>query len=128
MIFKFDTYEHLTAWQTSAARLEWLRKAAPLKQAATQYQTGYGLEFWFASPDSAKHPPRWKMAAVTTLAIYPLVNLIGMALAPVAGGLSPWIAGLVATPVTIVLMTYVVMPFMTGIFSRWLLSQSEAGP
>ena len=125
VIFKFDTYEHLAAWQNSAERREWLRRAAGLKADATRYQSGYGLEFWFASPDAHAPPPRWKMAAVTTLALYPVVNLLIIALNPLIGGWSIWTGGLVALPLTIILMTYLVMPAMTRLFSRWLFETTQ---
>jgi hypothetical protein len=120
VIFKFDTLEHLAAWQESALRREWLARAGSLQIQKPRYQTGYGLEFWFASPKGAQHPPRWKMALITVLAIYPTVNLVNISLKPLIGGLSPWLAGLVAIPIIVLLMTYVVMPFMTRVFAGWL--------
>ena len=67
-----------------------------------------------------QHPPRWKMALVTILAIYPTVNLVNISLRPLIGGLSPWLAGLAAIPIIVLLMTYVVMPLMTRVFAGWL--------
>lgn len=122
VIFKFDSYENLVAWQESPVRQEWLKKAESLRADEVRYQSGYGLEFWFTSPLSGKYPPRWKMALISMLAIYPLVNLLNIILTPLIAGLSPWVGGLVATPIIILLMTYLVMPFMTRIFSRWLFS------
>ena len=60
------------------------------------------------------------MALVTVLAIYPTVNLVNISLKPLLGGLSSWLGGLVAIPIIVLLMTYVVMPFMTRVFARWL--------
>ncbi len=120
VIFKFDTLEHLAAWQESALRREWLAKAESLQIQKPRYQTGYGLEFWFTSPKAMQHPPRWKMALVTVLAIYPTVNLVSLSLRPLIGGLSPWLGGLVAIPIIVLLMTYLVMPLMTRVFASWL--------
>ncbi len=120
VIFKFDTLEHLAAWQESALRREWLARAESLQIQKPGYQTGYGLEFWFASPKGPEHPPRWKMALVTALAIHPTVNLVNISLRPLIGGLSPWLAGLLAIPIIVVLMTYLVMPFMTRVLAGWL--------
>lgn len=125
VVFKFDSYEHLGAWQISATRREWLKKAESLQVQKPRYQTGYGLEFWFTSPKAMQHPPRWKMALVTVLAIYPTVNLVNIILTPFIGGFSPWLGSLVATPIIIVLMTYLVMPFLTRIFSHWLFPDTE---
>ncbi|MEI6209872.1 MAG: antibiotic biosynthesis monooxygenase [Desulfuromonadales bacterium] len=125
VIFKFDTYEHLASWQESEVRRKWLQKAIQFKSEETRYQTGYGIEFWFTSPREPVPPPRWKMAVVTMLAIYPVVNLMNIVLKPVIGGLSPWVGGLIATPVTILLMTYMVMPGMTRLLSRWLFAATK---
>lgn len=44
-------------------------------------------------------------------------------LRPVRGIHSPWIGGLVATPLIILLMTYLVMPLMTRKFFPWLFTK-----
>lgn len=119
-IFRFDTLAHLVAWETSSERRQWLRRAEDLRLVPVRYRKGYGLDFWFASPGAAGPPPRWKMALVTVIAIYILVNLVGIALAPVVGGLSPWISGFLVTAVVVMLMTYLVMPGLTRLLAPWL--------
>ena len=133
VIFHFDTYEHLHTWQESEVRKEWLKRAALFQADEPSYRMESGLEFWFTPPAGEQHPPRWKMSLVAMLAIYPLVNVLGIVFGPLLNGLSPWVAGLVITPVTILLMTYLVMPFLTRVFARWLFirpqeSDREAKP
>ncbi|MEM8778187.1 MAG: hypothetical protein AAGF26_04800, partial [Cyanobacteria bacterium P01_G01_bin.49] len=65
-------------------------------------------------------PPRYKMAAITWLAIFPLINLINRILAPILNNLSSVQRSLVLTAILVPLMTYIVMPRMTRLFSFWL--------
>ena len=65
-------------------------------------------------------PPRYKLAVVSWLAIYPLITLLLWAL-------TPWIKGAPVPVVTLILsatlvtaQTYVVMPVMLRIFGGWL--------
>ena len=130
VIFRFDSLDHLLAWETSPARGEWLRKSEGFRASPIRYRKGYGLEFWFASPRVAAvgPPPRWKMALVTIVAIYALVNLVGMAFAPIMGALPPWFVGLVETAIIVILMTYLVMPAVTRLLARWLFPAAKDDP
>ena len=127
VIFRFDTYENLLAWQESSERQAWLEKAAPLRAEETRYQSGYGIEFWFTSPHAGS-PPRWKMAALTTLIIYLLVNLLNILLNPLLGALSPFAGSLVVTVIIVLLMTYLVMPAANKIFANWLYTKAKGDP
>lgn len=126
VIFRFDSLEHLLAWETSHARGEWLRKSERFRASPIRYRKGYGLEFWFTSPNAAGAgtPPRWKMALVTVVAIYALVNLVGMAFGPLLAGLPSWLVGFVETAIIVGLMTYLVMPAITRLLARWLFPPS----
>uniref|UniRef100_I2Q3M9 ABM domain-containing protein n=1 Tax=Desulfovibrio sp. U5L TaxID=596152 RepID=I2Q3M9_9BACT len=130
VIFRFDTLEHLAAWETSEARRDWLHRAEALRAAKTQYQRGYGLDFWFNPPRGAVvAPPRWKMALITLAAIYGLVNLIGLIRGPVLGGLPLWLARLAETAAIVWLMTYWLMPVLNRLLARWLFpQQKDASP
>lgn len=58
VIFRFDTYEHLRAWQESEIRRELLKKAEPLRESPPSYRLESGLEYWFAPPGVPASPPR----------------------------------------------------------------------
>ena len=82
-----------------------------------------GLETWFTRPSRPGEPapPRYKMVAVTWLAVYPLITLILVLFGPLLS-LLPM---LVLTAVMVTLMTYVIMPRMTRLFSSWLYPARE---
>src|SRR6059058_285730 len=58
----------------------WEERARTLTEGEPVYRQLHGLEAWFRSPHNP--PPRWKMAAVTLLGVYPISLLIGVALSP----------------------------------------------
>src|SRR6266700_3988689 len=54
----------------------WDERARTLTEGEPVYRQLHGLEAWFRSP--AGPPPRWKMAALTLLGVYPISLLIGL--------------------------------------------------
>ncbi len=121
-IFRFDNFAHLQAWERSAEKDRWVAQLHNLVEAPARKQIVTGLEYWFRLPGKAtvKLPPRYKMAIVTVLAIYPLTTLLGWLVSPGSLEVSRLAKGLVVTVLAVGLMTYVIMPRMTRLFARWL--------
>lgn len=65
-------------------------------------------------------PPRWKVAVLTWVGIYPLITTLLWVLGPVLGGLPLPAVTLALTIVLVSLMTFVVMPALTRAFRGWL--------
>jgi antibiotic biosynthesis monooxygenase (ABM) superfamily enzyme len=86
----------------------------------TAYLTG--LETWFTVPSQPGAPAasRYKMAIVTWAAIYPLITSIVIASQPLLSGLPITLRLLSTTLVTVLLMTWVVMPRVTWLLRGWL--------
>ncbi len=123
LIFRFASYEQLRKWETSEVRREWLARAHEMAEGEPQLKIVTGLEYWFTPAGGPHPPPPWKQALVTWLAIYPLASLIIFALQPVTAGWPFLLRTLATTVLLVVAMTYLVMPHMTRLFSRWLFSQ-----
>jgi uncharacterized protein len=133
-LFAFDTEPHLQAWTQSAQRQAWLARIAELTYGDSAMRVLSGLEGWFALPaaQTKTPPPRWKMALVTWLGIFPLVlvlsNTVGRLLAPT----SPVLGVMVVTALVTVAMSWLVMPFLARLFARWLYppvpGQASNGP
>ena len=97
MLYRFDSREHLDAWERSPERIRWLRSAADLvEHRRTEYRTG--IEGWFDEPASSSvhepgagepagpaAPPRWKQASVIWIAFFPTSLALTYLLLPVAG-------------------------------------------
>jgi len=122
LIFRFDSYAHLSAWESSEVRAAWLEKAAPLTEGAPRKQVITGMEHWFALPGAPRvsPPPRHTMAVVTWLAIFPLVYVVASAMNEVAAAAPALVRTMLTAAILVMLMTYVVMPLMTRLFARWL--------
>lgn len=81
-----------------------------------------GLETWFTLParDGGPAPPRYKMALVTWLAVFVLVTIIFVLFGRWLEAMPMLLRNLIFTAVMVTLMTYVVMPRVTRLFSFWL--------
>jgi antibiotic biosynthesis monooxygenase (ABM) superfamily enzyme len=81
-----------------------------------------GLETWFTLPrlPGTPPPPRYKMAVLTWITIFPLITLVVILLGPLLDGLAlvPRLA--ITTAVTVPIMTWLVMPRVTRVMRRWL--------
>ena len=122
LLVQFATPAQLRAWQASALCRSWKAQSDALTVGAAQVERIKGLEGWFthSAGGEAWAPPKWKIALVTMLGIYPTIRLVPALLEPVVGGWSPWLGSLLVTSVVMVLMTWLVMPFLTRLFKTWL--------
>ena len=129
MLYRFDSRATLRAWERSPERIRWLRSAAGLvEHRRTEYRTG--IEGWFDEPASRSveepgapgpaAPARWKQATVIWLAFFPTSLALTYLLLPFSDGWPPVVRVLVSTLVATPWMTYVLLPFVTRLFRRWL--------
>jgi len=121
IVFRFDHASNLHAWENSEERQRWLREVEPLQHEEKVHVLS-GLETWFTLPTKPGEPapPRYKMVVVTWLAVFPLVTVIFTLFGHWLNLLPTLLRTLVFTAVMVTLMTYVVMPRMTRLFSFWL--------
>ena len=122
IISRFDHESSLHAWENSEERQRWLRQSRPLLEEEEKVRVLTGLETWFTLPTKPGEsaPPRYKMAIVTWIAVFPVVAVIFSLFGQWLNLLPTLVRTLVFTLVMITLMTYVIMPRMTRLFSFWL--------
>jgi uncharacterized protein len=122
IIFRFDRESNLHAWENSEERQRRLEKVRPLLHEEGKVDVLTGLETWFTLPSQPGEPapPRYKMAIVTWLAVFPVVGIIFSLFSPWLNLLPVLLRTVVFTAVMVTLMTYVIMPRMTRLFSFWL--------
>jgi antibiotic biosynthesis monooxygenase (ABM) superfamily enzyme len=122
VVFKFDSYAHLQAWTESAERRTWLERVRPHVIDEFKETVLTGLERWFTLPSvpGVPPPPRYKMAIVTLIVVYPLSLLLGAAANRWLVALPPPMRSLIAGATMISLMTWVVMPRVTRLLKDWL--------
>ena len=97
----------------------WEERIKPLIEGEAVYRDLNGLEAWFRSPHNP--PPRWKMALLTWIAVWPVSMIVPMALNPLISQSVPKIvfAGAVAGGIVLVL-TWVAMPLLVKLAKGWL--------
>jgi antibiotic biosynthesis monooxygenase (ABM) superfamily enzyme len=134
IIFRFNNYDNLTRWENSSIRNEWLQKGRELVDADPNVQKFTGLEFWF-TPYIKKSsplipitpPPRYKMVIVTI----PVISILLLTLVPQIHILTetlliPYPIRLtIALTITVILMTYLIMPLLTKLLRPWLFKRSK---
>jgi uncharacterized protein len=122
IVYRFDTGEHLRAWRESDEHAAWLERAEPHVVGPMRTQFLTGLESWFTLPGqpAIPPPPRYKMALLTWIVIFPLITLTVVVLGPMIEGLAlvPRLA--VTTAVTVPIMTWLAMPRVTRLLRGWL--------
>ena len=127
IVFKFDRRSNLRLWLDSPACRGWLERLAEFEEGRPDTHVLTGMEAWFTLPAGPGVPPRWKMAVVTWLALYPVITLLLLAFGPVVDGLPLPLRTLALTAMMVPLMTYAVMPAVTRVFARWLHPKAD-GP
>ena len=123
MLFAFATEAQLQDWMQSRERQEWHRRIADVTHPGAATRVLNGLETWFALPTARTRlpPPRWKMAIVTWIGIFPLVLVTSNTIAPLLGSLiHPLLVSMLSTGLITVAMTWLVMPALVPLLSNWL--------
>jgi antibiotic biosynthesis monooxygenase (ABM) superfamily enzyme len=124
VIFRFDTYEHLRVWQESDIRRELLKKAEPFREHEPSYRLESGLEYWFAPPGAPASPPRWKMAIVTVLGVWPVSMLVPWLLNPLIANQPQLLQALLVSVGIVIVLTWAAMPVLVRILRPWLQHRS----
>lgn len=127
VILRFDGYDNLRKWEESDARRAWLERLRELVEEESQREKFSGMEFWFTPPPHAPanvRPPKYKMAIVTLVALYPLVVLVNLGLDPFIKELPFALKVLIIVTPIVIMMTYVAMPTLTHLLSFWLFPHS----
>ena len=121
LIYKFDCIEHFRLWEKSETRTQYYAKIRPLLVEPPHMYVLTGLETWFELPEQGvvTSPPRYKMAIISWLAIYPLVFLVLEFLNPILDKLPIFARAAMITLIVIPSMIYILMPFMTKFFAKW---------
>ncbi len=125
-VIRFDSVEHLLAFERSELRRRYDTEAAAFVEGDAAWQRLTGLEFWFTPPAGTvvPQPSRARMAVVMVVVVFGLVLSIGTLVNQAAAALPfavPYPLRLLVTIVIeVVLMTYWLMPRLTRHLARWI--------
>ncbi len=107
------------AFYASPSYLGWQREIGHLVKGEAVYRDLHGLEAWFHH-DGMPRPPRWKMALVTWLGVYPTSLVLGLLVAPHVHALPRALSALIISGCMVVCLTWLVMPLVTRVLHPWL--------
>jgi len=122
IVLQFDTCPHLEAWLHSEQRRGWIERAQPLIREQESIQVLTGLEAWFQMPSQRgpATPRRYKQAVLVWVGVTSISLLVSPHVAALLASW-PWVPRVaVNVAVTVGLLTYVVMPFLSRRFRAWL--------
>nr|WP_130513121.1 antibiotic biosynthesis monooxygenase [Krasilnikovia cinnamomea] len=130
MLYRFADDDALSAWEDSAQRRWWLSSAQGMVE-HTREERRTGIEGWFDPPREGEvrvadapavpsAPPRWKQAVAIWLGFFPLSLLAAVALGPLLAAQHVVLRTLVTTLCLTPIMTYLVLPRVTGALQWWL--------
>ena len=122
MVARFSSQADLDSWVSSEIRGRLYAEAEALSVGGLNVQQAAGLEGWFQMPGQplVVPPPRYKMAILTWVAIFPLLVVANLIATPLMARVSPLVRLIPVSLVLIALMTWIVMPQMTKWFRSWL--------
>lgn len=100
----------------------WEERARTLTEGEPVYRQLHGLEAWFRAPTP---PPRWKMAFVTFLGVFPTAMILTLALSPAIKSWPFIVRNVAFNACVVALLTWVVMPFLTRLLHHWLHRQHK---
>lgn len=120
VVFAFDSEDHLQAWQNSPARALGLAAIEPLTEGQAQTHQVIGMAHWFMTGGQQKPPPRWKVAVVSWVGIFPTVLLLSLLLGETLAALPLIVRVMSLTLMVVFIMTWIVAPQLTRWLKPWL--------
>lgn len=116
----FASTEDRETFYRSPLYRDWLIQIEPMVEGDATYRELTGLEAWFRDPHSLP-PPRWKMALLTWVAVWPVSMLVpALLVPPLSPILHPYLlAGIIAAGIVLVL-TWIAMPLLIKLTHSWL--------
>ncbi len=122
IVRRFSSPEFRDRFYQSPLFQKWEQTVAPLTEGGPQRQELSGLETWFTLPGQRAviPPPRWKMAVVTVIGVWPTSMLVPWLLNPLIGSLSLTLQALFIAVGIVILLTWVVMPLLVRVLKTWL--------
>jgi uncharacterized protein len=124
IIFRYRGPAEHAAWMRSPDRRRLVARIDELLDDAGggEVRSVEGWEGWFVEPGYAPPaPPRkWKMAAITFVALYPIVLVLVRGLRPLTENWQLEVGLLLTIGLSVPLMTWLVMPALTKRLGPWL--------
>ncbi len=121
-VFRFASVDDLEAFERSDLRQRYFAEVVDYVAADAVWERHTGLEMWFEPPPGTvvPQPIRWRMALVLGSVVYLLVLVFGTVAGALLGGVPFPLRLALVIAVEIVLMTYVILPWLTTRLRTWI--------
>ena len=122
IVVQFETCQQLDAWMQSETRRSWIDRVQPLIREPETVKVLTGLEPWFQLPGQPRQaaPKRYKQALLVWVGVAGLSLLVGPLVGTLLPGAPQVLHMLISTGITVALLTYWVMPWLTRCCKGWL--------
>lgn len=128
VVLRFASRELLDRYRQWPEYLRFREAIEPLLERRDRVAELTGLESWFTPPEGYLQPlPKWKMALVTILAVWPVSLLLHLVVTPRLAGLPDWLSRLIVSALMVSLLTWVIMPRLTRLLANWLHPSAGVG-
>ena len=125
----FVSEEDREAFYRSERFNQWQEVVKPFLEEDYSRRDLHGLEAFFSNPSLIKQPPRWKMAVVTWVGVWPSVFIVSSLIGkPLLTGWPFWLAVGLETLIVVAILTWGVMPALTRLCKSWLIKPAENSP
>ncbi len=121
IVASFASRADLDRWLESDSRSEWLDLIDGLVEGERTLNVVGGFGGWFSGqPSQPQGPKRWKQAIAVFIALFPTVLLITFIRGAIAPNMNVVAAIFVGNVVSILILTYLLMPPVTRLLGGWL--------
>ncbi|GFE61850.1 antibiotic biosynthesis monooxygenase [Geobacter sp. AOG2] len=129
IVRRFNTSAFRDRFYDSPLFRQWESIVAPLTEGEPRRQELSGLETWFTLPGQQAliPPPRWKMAVVTVIGVWPVSMLVPWLLNPFITNLPQLLQALAIAVGIVIVLTWAVMPALARTLRPWLEHRPDKG-
>lgn len=120
----FESEEASRRFYESNLFRNWQEQASEMVVGEPVRRRLHGLEAFFRDTRHAP-PPRWKMAVVTWMGVFPSVLLWSSLLPALLSGLPSLAVVAIVNVFVVVTLAWGVMPLLTDMFARWLHNKGD---
>lgn len=123
-VFRYDTSDHFEQWFESDARKNLLAEGSPYVRSFDVHRIKSPFSGWFRFGDGPEAAiPSWKQAMAVLLGLYPTVMILDLTAGRLfkAAHLPGYFALFISNMLSVILLTWVVMPLVNKALTFWLL-------
>jgi antibiotic biosynthesis monooxygenase (ABM) superfamily enzyme len=122
ILFKFTSVSALKQWMDSKERKQEISKLKAFSEKEMVIGQVEGIDFWFetAIKKTTGAPPKWKMATLTWVAVFPGVVFLSLFYHWLFPDFNSIITTFLVTLTLVPLLTWLLMPNLVKLFKTWL--------